>query len=104
MEILKLSAFDSPADTRRFVSTFMDSPDAKPFQENPEGQPGIFVYDRRRPLQGLQAFGFEAAEYLEEALQLEEGDLIVLQARKMRHFQEARRRWAIFVLLYTRRP
>ena len=59
----------------------MESPDAKPFVENVEGQPGFFVYDYSKPLQGLQAFGFEAAEHLEELLQLEDGDLVVVQAR-----------------------
>lgn len=60
----------------------MDSPEALPFLQNPEGQPGIFIYDSRRPLGGLQPFGFEAAEHLEEQMRLEQGDVIVIQARK----------------------
>lgn len=82
VEVLKLSVSDEPQKTRKFVSTFMDSPDALPFIQNPEGQPGIFIYDTRKPLQGLQPFGFEAAENLEEMLGLEDGDVVVLQARK----------------------
>ena len=82
VEVMKIPIADNPRDTRRFVTGFMDSPESRPFNQNPEGQPGIFIYDPRRPLGGLQAFGFEAAEQVEEMLGLEEGDLVVLQARK----------------------
>jgi aspartyl-tRNA synthetase len=68
--------------TRNFVNEFMASPEAIPFHSNPDGQPGIFIYDPRQPLGGLQPFGFQTAEYVEEVLGLEEGDLVVLQARK----------------------
>ncbi|KAK1066773.1 aspartate--tRNA ligase msd1, partial [Friedmanniomyces endolithicus] len=53
---------------------------------NPDGQPGIFIVDSRKPLQGLQPFGFEAAEQVDEMLALEDGDLLVLQARKKLSF------------------
>lgn len=82
VEAFKLSVSDDVAKTRKFVGQFMDSPEAAPFVANPEGQPGIFVFDPRKPLSGLQPFGFEAAEVLEEEMELEEGDLVVLQARK----------------------
>ncbi|KAI9825901.1 MAG: hypothetical protein M1832_000842 [Thelocarpon impressellum] len=82
MEVLKLHISDDPADTRKFVGDFMDSPESSRFQQNPDGAPGIFIVDPRKPLQGLQPFGFEAAEQVEELLKVEEGDLVVLQARK----------------------
>lgn len=82
VDVMKCSIADDPKISRKFVGYFMDSPEAKPFLENPDGQPGIFIYDPRMPLQGLQPFGFEAAEHLEEALELEEGDVVVIQARK----------------------
>jgi len=82
VEVMKVSISDDPQNTRKFVTSFMDSPEARPFDQNPDGQPGIFIYDSRRPLSGLQAFGFEAAEQVEERLELEEGDLVVLQARR----------------------
>ena len=81
VDVFKVSVSDDPQQTRKFVETFMSSPESLPFTNNPHGQPGIFVYDTRKPLQGLQVFGFEAAEQLEEILNLEDGDLIVLQAR-----------------------
>ncbi|KAK3058057.1 aspartate--tRNA ligase msd1 [Extremus antarcticus] len=82
VEVMKFSGFNEPQATRKFVSAFMDSPEAQPFVQNPDGQPGIFVYDVRAPLQGLQVFGFEAAEQLEEMLDLDNGGLVVIQARK----------------------
>ncbi|KAI4747662.1 hypothetical protein E4T50_02051 [Aureobasidium sp. EXF-12298] len=82
VEVLKIPISADAKETRAFVSRFMDSPEAKPFNENPEGQPGIFICDPRKPLSGLSVFGFEAAETIEETLDLEEGDLVVLQARK----------------------
>ncbi|KAK3076680.1 hypothetical protein LTS18_012352, partial [Coniosporium uncinatum] len=48
VEVMKLRVSDDPKHTRNFVNTFMDSPEAVPFLENPEGQPGIFIYDPRR--------------------------------------------------------
>ena len=82
VEVFKFSVSDDAAITRRFVFDFMDSNEAQPFINNPDGQPGIFIYDSRKPLGGLQPFGFEAAEYLEETQSLQEGDLIILQARR----------------------
>ncbi|MCJ1313558.1 hypothetical protein MMC25_007237 [Agyrium rufum] len=70
-----------PRTTQKFIRQFMDSPEAEPFNKNPEGQPGIFIIDSRKPLQGLQAFGFEHAEKTHEALNLLDGDLLILQAR-----------------------
>ncbi|KZF26210.1 putative aspartyl-tRNA synthetase [Xylona heveae TC161] len=82
VEVMKFHVSDDPRDTREFVTSFLDGPGAATFNENPDGAPGIFVVDSRKPLSGLSPFGFEAAEYMEEELQLEHGDLVVLQARK----------------------
>jgi len=80
--VLRIGAAGDPARTRRFVGSFLDSPDARAFHDNPNGGPGIFIYDSSRPLQGLQPFGFAAAESIEELYEPEDGDLIVLQARQ----------------------
>ena len=81
--LLQLGSSNSgPTATRKFISKFMASPEAAPFNENKDGGPGVFLYDPKRPLQGLQPFGFEAAEEVERLLEPEDGDLIVLQARK----------------------
>ncbi|GME65917.1 Aspartyl/Asparaginyl-tRNA synthetase class IIb [Neofusicoccum parvum] len=82
VDVMRLRVSNDPSETRKFVNEFMDSPAAAPFIANSEGQPGIFIFDTRKPLQGLQPFGFEAAERLEELYQLEDGDLVVIQARK----------------------
>ncbi|EME49610.1 hypothetical protein DOTSEDRAFT_40799 [Dothistroma septosporum NZE10] len=82
VEVMKIPIATEPNDSRRFLSMFMESPEAQSFVRNPEGQPGMFIYDTRKPLGGMQVLGFEAAEQLEEMLELEEGDLVVYQARK----------------------
>lgn len=83
VDMLVLSGFDRPRATQKFIRDFMDSKAAADagVMTNPNGQPGIFVYDSKRPLSGLQPFGFEAAEVLEETFGLSDGDLIVIQAR-----------------------
>ncbi|KAF2836943.1 hypothetical protein M501DRAFT_996076 [Patellaria atrata CBS 101060] len=82
VEVFKLHVSENARETARFITEFMDSSQSAPFQSNPDGQPGIFIYDPRKPLSGLQAFGFEAAERVEEDLDLIDGDLVVIQARK----------------------
>lgn len=87
VEVFKLEGNDNdPAATSRFITQFLDSPAAAVFNNNPEGAPGVFVYDAKKPLCGLQPFGFEAAERVEELLELDHGDLIILQARKRAPF------------------
>ena len=85
IDAFKLTLTDA-FETRNFVNRFMESPAAEPYKENSDGQPGIFVYNSRQPLGGLMPLGFEAAEQLEEILKLEEGDLVVIQARKNEPF------------------
>ncbi|GAM36884.1 hypothetical protein TCE0_022f06332 [Talaromyces pinophilus] len=83
VEAFKLESEDNdPAKTLELVTRFLDSPAGAEFNKNPDGGPGIFVYDAKKPLRGLMPFGFEAAERVEELLEPDHGDLIVLQARK----------------------
>ncbi len=87
VEVMKFSVTDEPTKTREFVTTFMERLRGNAFTDNPDGAPGIFVVDSKRPLRGLQALGFEAAQRLEEKYDLQNGDLIVLQARTNAPFQ-----------------
>ena len=86
VDVMKIPVSEDANETRKFVAEFMDSPEAQPFIQNPDGQPGIFPFDSRKPLQGLFPLGFEAAEQVGEMLDLEDGDLVVLQARKREPF------------------
>ncbi|KAL4953628.1 tRNA synthetases class II-domain-containing protein [Aspergillus filifer] len=83
VEVFKIEGNENdPAATSEFITKFLDSPAGAPFNENPEGGPGIFVYDAKKPLCGLQPFGFQAAEYVEQLLEPDHGDLLVIQARE----------------------
>ncbi|KAA8649004.1 aspartate--tRNA ligase MSD1 [Aspergillus tanneri] len=87
VEVFKLENNDNdPVAMAQFITQFLDSPAGAPFNDNPEGGPGVFVYDAKKPLCGLQPFGFEAAEFLEDLLVPDHGDLIILQARKQAPF------------------
>ncbi|KAI2035546.1 aspartate--tRNA ligase msd1 [Ophidiomyces ophidiicola] len=82
VEAIRLEGNGDPSETQKFIKSFMDSPAAGEFISNPEGEPGVFVFDSSKPLSGLQAFGFEATWALENDLNLKDGDLLVLQARR----------------------
>ncbi|CAG8027403.1 unnamed protein product [Penicillium olsonii] len=82
VEAFKIEGNDNdPAETHKFITDFLDSPAGAPFNNNPDGGPGVFIYNGKQPLCGLQPFGFEAAEQAEELLEPDHGDLIILQAR-----------------------
>lgn len=87
VEVFKLEGNDNdPAATFEFVTRFLDSSEGAVFNNNPDGGPGVLVFDAKKPLCGLQPLGFEAAEHIEELLELDHGDLIILQARERTPF------------------
>lgn len=86
VDALKLGFEGTPEEMRQFVSEFMDSADGKESVKNPDGQPGIFLFDPRKPLNGLFPFGFEGAEQMEQLLKLEAGDVVIIQARNNEAF------------------
>ncbi|KAG9245879.1 tRNA synthetases class II-domain-containing protein [Calycina marina] len=94
IEAWKVRLDSEPWQTMKFIQGFLDSPEGEVFNKNVAGGPGVFVYDSRKPLQGLQAFGFEGAEKLQELyteasgaeeatdMEFEDGDLLIIQARE----------------------
>ncbi|WEW59242.1 aspartate--tRNA ligase msd1 [Emydomyces testavorans] len=86
VEVIRLKGNGNPAETSNFLKTFMDSPIASEFINNPAGRPESFIFDSSAPLSGLQAFGLEATCVLENELDLHDGDLLILQARKNEPF------------------
>lgn len=84
VEMLRFRAESvSPRESRQFLASFLESPAGMGFNENPHGGPGIFIVDPSAPLNGLQPFGFEAAEHIEDIYDndLQAGDILILQAR-----------------------
>lgn len=74
----------SPDEARKFVFNFMESlPPA--FAENPDGKPQALVYDSSKPRCGFSSLGFEYETVLEqvsEGKELQDGDIVVFQARE----------------------
>ena len=86
VEVCRFKLDASPAQVKAFVFKFLESVDGEPFGTNPDGAPGICIYDSRAPLEGLQIFGHEGAEKLQtlfeqEESELTDGDLLIIQAR-----------------------
>lgn len=81
VELMVLRLDADAAASSDFVKAFMDSPEAAPFVNNPEGMPGVTVVNADKPLSGLAAFGHEAAAMAMERFNLEPGNVVVLQSR-----------------------
>ena len=58
VEVMKVQISGDPRETREFVSSFMDSPAALPFHQNPDGQPGIFIYGFTQATPGTASLWF----------------------------------------------
>jgi len=100
IEACKLRFDCGSNSVQNFIRKFMDSPAAEPFTSNADGAPGFCIYDSRKPVEGLQTFGFEGAEKLKTLYSnisqpeyhdghihqvnstFEDGDLLIIQARQ----------------------
>jgi aspartyl-tRNA synthetase len=81
VDAIKIPISSDPKTTRKFVASFLDSPDGKAYLDNPHGQSGIFVGDLSQPMQGLGPLGYQYVMEGPESLAVEHGDLLILQAR-----------------------
>ncbi|KAF2273679.1 uncharacterized protein EI97DRAFT_383005 [Westerdykella ornata] len=86
VDAFRITVSDDPKVTRKFITDFLDSPEGQPFLVNPAGQPGVFVADASQPMQGLGALGYEFVMDIPDALALDNGDLLIIQARKNEPF------------------
>lgn len=75
----------SKTQVQEFVKAVWDSL-PKAIRTNPDGQPAPLVVDFSKPLGGLSPLGHEAATQLLDEAALEDGDLVVFQARPDRPF------------------
>lgn len=100
IEAFKFKTQGSSKEVQAFIRKFLDSPDSDAFTQNPDGPPGVCIVDFRKPMDGLQIFGFEGAKKLKELFNqsrrplyqdektheinaaFEEGDLLIIQARE----------------------
>ncbi|ATY63340.1 aspartyl-tRNA synthetase [Cordyceps militaris] len=76
--------YGSPEESRRFVMKFMDNLPSE-LGENPEGKPQVLIFDSRKPLCGFSSIGFEyepLIDHITQGEELNDGDLVVFQARE----------------------
>ncbi|TQW00209.1 aspartyl-tRNA synthetase [Cordyceps javanica] len=74
----------SPEESRQFVMSFMDNLPSE-LGENPEGKPQVLIFDSRKPLCGFSSIGFEyepLIDHIAEGEDLNDGDLVIFQARE----------------------
>ncbi|KAH7626601.1 tRNA synthetases class II-domain-containing protein [Sordaria sp. MPI-SDFR-AT-0083] len=79
----------TPGTIAEFVDKLMDQL-PKPLAKNPDGAPAALMFNSKKPLCGLSSLGFEGFDALtsmEEFSDLEDGDVLVFQARKNAPFQ-----------------
>jgi aspartyl-tRNA synthetase len=82
----------NPAENLAFIRDFMENLPKIKLNLSKDSTPGIFLFDESKPLNGLSAFGHEAAERMaamEEKFwpKLEHGDILVVHAREAVQFQ-----------------
>ncbi|KAI8626722.1 tRNA synthetases class II-domain-containing protein [Xylariaceae sp. FL1651] len=87
VEACKFRFTGSPQDSARFVQEFFDALPNTPHKLTGDSTPGVFIFNSSKPLQGLSALGYEAAEKLvnfkdENWEPCEDGDVIIIHARK----------------------
>jgi aspartyl-tRNA synthetase len=86
IDAFKLTMSPDVAQNRRIVSAFLDSPQGKPYLDNPDGQPAVFFGDASQPMGGLGPMGYQFAMESPPDVQVDHGDVLVVQARKQGPF------------------
>ncbi|EHY52572.1 aspartate--tRNA ligase msd1 [Exophiala dermatitidis] len=82
VEMIKIDMHGcSPSESGQFIRSFLDAPSSSGYANNPDGIPGVSVYDPSKPLCGLSSFGYEGASKLEEDFEPEPGDIFIVQSR-----------------------
>jgi aspartyl-tRNA synthetase len=86
VDLIRVKVTSNPQKAKRFIGSFLDSPSAAIYLDNPHGAPGIFIFEPSKPMNGLSAFEHEAAEKIINLVHPQRGDLLVLQARPNQPF------------------
>lgn len=82
VEMIKIDMHASdPRQSAQFARTFLDAPSSSVYTTNPDGMPGVTIYDPKKPLRGLASFGHEAAAKIEDHFEPEPGDILIVQTR-----------------------
>jgi aspartyl-tRNA synthetase len=83
LEMVKIptSHHRDPKRSSKFIGEFLDAPSSAVYLDNPAGAPGVTVFDPTKPMNGLAAFGYEAAAQVEGIFRPIRGDILLIQAR-----------------------
>ncbi|OAL27246.1 aspartate-tRNA ligase [Fonsecaea nubica] len=75
-----------PADSQKFVTTFLETSPKASYTNDSARIPGVAVFDPLKPLHGLASFGHEGAAKVEEEFDPEPGDILILYSRDGKPF------------------
>ncbi|KAI0976877.1 aspartyl-tRNA synthetase [Xylaria arbuscula] len=92
VETCKFRFTGTPGDSAELIKNLFDALPNTTHRLSGDSTPGVFVFDSSKPLQGLSALGHEAAEKItnyssDDWLQCQDGDVIIIHARKNRPHQ-----------------
>ncbi|KAI0434996.1 aspartyl-tRNA synthetase-like protein [Xylaria sp. FL1042] len=87
VEACKFRLTGTPQDSATFIRNLFDMLPSTTHKLGNDSAPGVFVLDSSKPMQGLSSLGHGAAERLvhyqsDNWLKCEEGDVIIIHARK----------------------
>lgn len=90
VEFCKFRFTGTLQDSARFIRDFFDALPKTPHKLGRDSTPGVFLFDSSKPLQGLSALGHAAAETMAGLEyrtwpRCEDGDVIIVHARKREH-------------------
>ncbi|KAI1751906.1 aspartyl-tRNA synthetase [Xylaria castorea] len=91
VEACKFRFESSPQESATFIKQFFDALQNTPYKLGGDSTPGVFIINSSKPLQGLSALGYEAAERLVKHKSkiwapCKEGDIIIVHAREAKSF------------------
>ncbi|KAI0873803.1 tRNA synthetases class II-domain-containing protein [Hypoxylon argillaceum] len=92
VEACKFRFEGSPQDSAKFVKDFFDALQNTPHRLGSESTPGVLFFDSSKPMLGLSSLGHEAATKIAEYKnpqwsKCEDGDVIIIHARKRQPYQ-----------------
>ncbi|KAI0810342.1 aspartyl-tRNA synthetase [Xylaria sp. FL0064] len=87
VEACKFHLTGTPQDSATFIRNLFDMLPNTTHRLGNDSTPGVFVFDSFKPMKGLAALGYGAADKLvhyqtDDWLKCEEGDVIIIHARK----------------------
>ncbi|KAF3013544.1 hypothetical protein E8E14_009866 [Neopestalotiopsis sp. 37M] len=92
VEAIQFKLNGTPSEHMAFIREFMENLPKTTLKLGSASTPGVFIFDESKPLNGLSAFGHEAAEKIasmeyKQWPRLQNGDVLIVHARERTDFK-----------------